>query len=411
MQFRALRFLERTAIVIGLISLVLTRITTADPCPVYLPGAMTGLAEPSELTEPSGLAASRRNPRIIWTHNDNWNDQRLFALRDDGLLRSVWTVAASPPVSDPEDVAIGPGPIAGQDYLYFGDIGDNNNVRASIRVFRVKEPAVPWETPSTGGSLTGDVITLTYPDGPRDAETLMVDTNGDIYLIAKRVTPGRIYRAPYPQSITQANVLQAVGQVPGWGTSQITSGDIARDGAAIIIRGYSRITTWDRLAGETIATTFTRPGCDEPLVWEPQGEAICFGTDGREYFTLSEGVIQPIYHFSRLVQCITPLECDDGDPCTIDACDGFACAHTPMTADSDNDSVPDCADMCPDSPPGIPVDDAGCEITAGNIRLSELIPAMTAENPAPHVILLFDRNDDGKLDARDLPVLLAEIFE
>ena len=46
-----------------------------------------------------------------------------------------------------------------------------------------------------------ETFTLQYPDGPRDAETLMVDPlSGDIYIVSKRDTVLHIYRAAYPQS-------------------------------------------------------------------------------------------------------------------------------------------------------------------------------------------------------------------
>jgi hypothetical protein len=61
-------------------------------------------------------------------------------------------------------------------YLYIGDIGDNQAKCADITVYRVAEPkvgaAAAFGTMSTGAA---QAIGLTYPDGPRDAETLLVD--------------------------------------------------------------------------------------------------------------------------------------------------------------------------------------------------------------------------------------------
>jgi len=39
-------------------------------------------------------------------------------------------------------MAAGPGPERGKSYLYLGDIGDNNEARAEIVVYRVPEPAL-----------------------------------------------------------------------------------------------------------------------------------------------------------------------------------------------------------------------------------------------------------------------------
>ncbi len=43
--------------------------------------------------------------------------------------------------------------------------------------------------------------------------------------------------------------------------------------------------------------------------------------------------------------CTTPAECDDGNDCTEDFCEGGACTH--LSADFDTDRVPDACDNCP----------------------------------------------------------------
>ncbi|MBL0044388.1 MAG: T9SS type A sorting domain-containing protein [Flavobacteriales bacterium] len=51
-------------------------------------------------------------------------------------------------------------------------------------------------------------------------------------------------------------------------------------------------------------------------------------------------------------ECIagTPLNCDDGNPCTLDSCDPLiGCVHTPAP-DADGDGVCDALDNCPTSP-------------------------------------------------------------
>jgi hypothetical protein len=56
-----------------------------------------------------------------------------------------------------------------------------------------------------------DPIELTYPDGSKDAETLLVDPlSGDIYVIAKREFFCKVYRAAYPQSTAKQMVMQLV---------------------------------------------------------------------------------------------------------------------------------------------------------------------------------------------------------
>jgi hypothetical protein len=44
------------------------------------------------------------------------------------------------------------------------------------------------------------------------------------------------------------------------------------------------------------------------------------------------------------VECLTALDCDDGDTCTTDSCQAGACVHDGDDADSDD--VLDCTDNC-----------------------------------------------------------------
>ncbi len=268
-----------------------------NDCPtfVYMQG---GTVQPSAIVEASGLAASRHTPGFFYTHNDNTNDERIFALNDAGQLRGTWTLDIPTSVRDPEDIAVGPGPASGVSYLYLGDIGDNNNMRNDITVYRAIEPAISAVGAPVVADLPAESIRLSYPDGPRDSETLMIDTNGDIYLVAKRLTPGKVYRAPFPQSTTNVNVLQHVGQMQ-WDLIQPTGGDIAADGSAIIVRGYFRIDLWLRPAGMNIGDVLSQVGCSATVVFEPQGEAVCFRNDLLDYATVSEGNNPPLNFLNR----------------------------------------------------------------------------------------------------------------
>lgn len=268
-----------------------------DDCPTYTT-YQPGTVQPAAIIEASGLAASRNTPGYYFTHNDNTNDERIFALSETGVLRGTWTLDIAATVRDPEDIAVGPGPVSGVSYLYLADIGDNNNVRTDITVYRAIEPMVPAVGAPVVADLPAESIRLSYPDGPRDSETLMIDTNGDIYLVVKRLTPGKVYRAAFPQSTTSVNVLEHVGQLD-WGQIQPTGGDIAADGSAIIVRGYFRFDLWPRPAGSSIGDVLSVAGCGVAIALEPQGEAICFRNALLDYATVSEGDNQPLNFFDR----------------------------------------------------------------------------------------------------------------
>ncbi len=67
-------------------------------------------------------------------------------------------------------------------------MGDNSAVRGSVTIYRVEEPSVSDDRTGQDASLSvSDSIQLTYPDGARDAETLMVDPQDEaVYVVSKR---------------------------------------------------------------------------------------------------------------------------------------------------------------------------------------------------------------------------------
>lgn len=277
--------------------------------PQFLPPQQVGAVQQAVVDEASGLAASRASPGVLWVHNDSGDSARVFAMNTQGTHLGVYHLTGAS-ATDWEDMAIGPGPAVGQWYLYLGDIGDNNAVRSSIRVYRVPEPSVsPTQSPVDVNLSGVETITLQYPDGARDAETLMVDPQTrDLYLVSKRDIRSRVYRAAYPQSTTETNVMEARGELT-WNWA--TGGDISPDGGEILIRGYFSARLWRRPAGTTVWDALQSAGYGVPVASEPQGEAICFDASGLSYFTVSEGVQPPIYFFERV---LVPGDLDrDGD--------------------------------------------------------------------------------------------------
>ena len=61
--------------------------------------------------------------------------------------------------------------------------GDNNRGRAQIRIYRIPEPQPLDATTGPAESWVG-----VYPDGPHDAEALLVSTAGQLYVVTKEDT-------------------------------------------------------------------------------------------------------------------------------------------------------------------------------------------------------------------------------
>jgi hypothetical protein len=270
-------------------------LNAAQPGPSPFGGPVsTGVVQHAPLREASGLVASRRHPGVLWSHNDSGDGPRLFALTTSGEHLGVFTLDGAD-ARDWEDLAIGPGPELGVDYLYAGDIGDNESQRELTHVYRVAEPAVDVDQVPVNTALTGvSTITLRYPDGPSDAETLLVDPlTSDLYVITKRSTEVAFYRATAPQSTTEVIVMERAGTLslarvplaPAAGQGAV-GGDIAPSGLEVLLKTYVEVYYWKRASGAE--SLFAHRSVTLPYVPEPQGEAIGWAADGSGYFTLSE---------------------------------------------------------------------------------------------------------------------------
>ena len=263
----------------------------------FLSGRPMGKIESEALRELSGIAASRRNPGVLYVHNDSGDAPQIYAINEKAQLLGTCHIRGTTE-RDWEDIAVGPGPDLDRPCVYIGDIGDNGAKRPEIIVYRVPEPKVDAVTPFNQMTIgPAEALRLVYPDKPRDAETLLVDPlTRDIYIISKRELAPRVYRAAYPQSTTQQIKLEQVAVLP-LGTFP-TGGDVSPDGRRVIVRGMFNAAIWERPASEPLWQAFSGPPKAIPIAQEPQGEAICFDSKGAGYFTISEGRHPTLYHFA-----------------------------------------------------------------------------------------------------------------
>jgi hypothetical protein len=259
---------------------------------------------PAAIDEISGLAQSRTNPDIFWVHNDSGDTARVFAVNRQGVLVGTYSLDGAEAV-DWEDMAIAPVPGTNEFYLYLADCGDNNSSRRSIRIYRVHEPKVdPSQAPVTSKLEGVEAFDFIYDDGPRDAESFMVDPlTSDFYIISKRDQLNRLYRAVAPLP-GKMNTFRFELTLP---FRYSTSADISADGLQILIRRYSNqpgeatgtgmfnapaetaASYWKRRDGSTSVVDLLRqPAEILPLVIEPQGEAIAFSWDGQGFYTTTE---------------------------------------------------------------------------------------------------------------------------
>ncbi|BAU52579.1 hypothetical protein [Mucilaginibacter gotjawali] len=265
---------------------------------------IVGRLQTRDMDEISGIAASGINEDLYYVHNDSGDTSRFFAIYPSGELKSTVYFNGDPRekrygVHDCEDIAVGPGPVQGKSYIYLGDIGDNDAERKYLVVYRMEEQK-EW----AGGknyNTTATPVYLKYPDGPKDAETLMVDpVEKLIYIVSKRHDTVGVYTAPliFRPDDTVTLTKRCKVFFPGikpfkW----ITAGDISKDGQQVLIKSYNKVYYWKRDRDEPIWKTVQKPWKLLPYEEEKQGEGIGFTPDGKGYYTCSEGVYTPIYYY------------------------------------------------------------------------------------------------------------------
>lgn len=236
---------------------------------------------PGQIDEASGMADSRTQPGNLWIEQDSGSPAEMALLGYDGKVKGKISV---PNFSnrDWEEMAMGPGPQEGTNYIYLGDIGDNFSQNPISQIYRLPEPA-NLQTPIT----QVERINFRYPDGPRDAEAMFVDPKTkDIYIITKREPKVHLYRLAYPQNINEVTVAEPLGELP---MTIVTGAAISPDGTELLVRTYTEIRYWKRSANQSIADALQNSTSRSmPYRFEPQGEAICFDKDGKGYFTISE---------------------------------------------------------------------------------------------------------------------------
>ena len=346
----------------------------AGPCR-FRGRSPAGTVRNPSVKEASGCANSRAYCTVLWTHNDAGSqDDRLYAIdasADGRVVSENRLVADGRYVEgvDFEDISIAPGDPrirrSGDNYIYIADVGDNDEIRTSISIYRFPEPYLPPQSTSdkfwmkSTETLIGDSLELVYPYGGQfDAEAMMYDPfDGHLYIVTKGT--GDVFQVPWIwwEGSHGPWTLVWVGKVRSMPGGRITGAEISPNGSEILLRCESRwifaarsffyaalplppsppaasphhaltsrprrpslrsffplpvtsqpcqkkahygITYYERQPGQALGDVLTlKEGEAVPYTEEPQGEAVCFAADGSGYYTLSEGVNEPIFHYER----------------------------------------------------------------------------------------------------------------
>jgi hypothetical protein len=278
-----------------------------DVSTAYEKPEIVGAIKTAEITESSGIVASRCQTDVFWTHNDSGDGAFVFALNAAGESLGVWTVKNAKN-RDWEDLATIKNQ-NGECFLYIGDIGDNERKRSELTVYLVEEPTVAGadKTSTRKNPLStesADAIKIQYPDVRYDAETLLVHPqSGDIYILTKRLRDAAsIYKLSKNYSLDKTNRLEKIADftVPAIPNGFLTGGDISPDGRRVVICDY--FSAYEIVLPEK-AKNFDNIWREKPLIIElgerEQGEAVCYAADDAAIYATSEKKNSPIIKVKR----------------------------------------------------------------------------------------------------------------
>lgn len=271
----------------------------------------TGWLKSDDLMEASGMQASFSHEGDFFVHNDE-GEPVLHAIDESGAdLGSIAIVPAKN--KDWEDITSVP--VEGGHWIVAGDIGDNRAKRKSIKLYFAEEPKTGEHDRYTGRQDLKHALTLQYPDGPRDCESMAYDPVGkQILLLTKRDKPARLYSVDLETALTQAHAeLKFVGNIAKlrpptstdrfhWGgrtdyISQPTGFDISADGTEAVIITYRSLYRFRRDPGEDWLSALQKEPEEVVGPPSPQNEAISYSVDGKAIYVTTEKQPAPVFRF------------------------------------------------------------------------------------------------------------------
>lgn len=309
---------------LALVALTALSALTAWGSPAYAADDPTVVCrfDDARLDEISALAWSQVDPNRLWLLNDSGGGPYLYAV-DATTCATLARVRLDGPARDYESLASGRD-AQGRPTLWVGDTGDNVGAWPYVRVLQVQEPPRVRE----GQRLAVRELRVTYPERPRDAETLLaLPSEPRLWVVSKSLLTGTVFALP---GLVESGSARGrpVAELGGL----LTDGAVSADGSRTVLRDY--VWAWV-YPGAPSRGTFAAEPVRVSLPNQPQGETVAWGVDGRSLLVASE-------RDDRLLRVELPLAA-----WTQTALDAY---HSASPAPSVTGSTPE---------PGAPGDDGG----------------------------------------------------
>lgn len=265
----------------------------------------TARLEPAAAGETSGIAVSNRSADRLWLLNDSGCASELLLITTGGADRGRLRITG---VANRDWEDLTAFRLNGKPYLLISDTGDNEGRYPTCKLHAVPEPSLPsGEARLDTATAPEWTIEFRYSDGPRDCESVAVDTaENRILLLSKRTDPPVIYQVPLRPAKGSEVVAKPIGTTsvkPPRGFpihpygSQPTGLAISPDGSMAAVATYLSVFVFPRAKGESWPEAFAKPATILAPHALPQAEAITFSADGRSIIVASEGARTPLVFY------------------------------------------------------------------------------------------------------------------
>lgn len=263
-----------------------------------------------DMVESSAAAMSTTQPGILFTVNDAGNAPILFALDTTGADRGAWRIVGARN-EDWEAATTGPcepRTIPARSCIYVGDVGDNEEQRVGVAIYRVAEPRA-----TRGGTLdtlrAEARLAFRYADGPHDVEAMVAAPDGTILLITKRqragsnrtLRPALVFGIPLSawqgDGTAVAQLVDSLPIVPGSARLRtITDAALSPDARHLAVRTYGEVYLFATDSASGRARRDVPPAvCDISGIEQGFGEGVAFLARPGELLLTREGRGAPMH--------------------------------------------------------------------------------------------------------------------
>jgi hypothetical protein len=270
------KYLQRIVVGCVAVSITLGVATAANKKPASSSGKKNGATvqrigqiQSGAIKESSGIIASRKNPGILWTHNDQGGKPQIFAINRDGLLLGQYHV--NTPNDDWEDIAID-----NDGHLYIGGIGNNDLLKTELKVYQVNEPEIRVGISGQHGRLfVNSTWQLRFPGKPFDCESLFIYENKG-YVIDKLSKSKEAHLFSFPLTPGGGTaVMEQAAVLPI--NHPVTGADLSLDGQNLAVISKGGLFLFDIKGNFANISNKTKSEIKLP---KGQFEAVCFVPDG-----------------------------------------------------------------------------------------------------------------------------------